>query len=117
MTGNDVLDRVLNLLGYAYSHNIRADADKLLNRAPDIINQICLDLKIPQICRLSDKIAAGDKAIDALYYGTAMLMALVEGDSALSKVFSDIYNGKRSAALSSKDTVEDKLPTLGYGVD
>ena len=117
MTGNEIFERVLNLLGYLHSHSVRADNQNLLKRAPDIINQICLDLKIPQINRLSDKIEAKAEKVDALCYGTAMLMSLIEGDGALNKIFTDIYNAKRAVVLSSKDTVEDKLPTVSYGVD
>ena len=115
MTGNDVLNRVLNLLGYLNSYSTKTDNENLLKRAPSIINQICFDLKIPNITRLSDKINASEKAIDALCYGAAMIMALVEGDGVKNKMFTDIYNAKRAAALSSKDVVVDKLPKLDYG--
>lgn len=115
MTGNDVFNRVLNLLGYLNSHTVRSDNQNLLKRAIDILNQICFDLKIPNITRLSDKIEASEKALDALCYGTAMIMALVDGDGAKNKMFADIYNAKRAAALSSKDVIEDKLPKVDYG--
>lgn len=117
MTGNDVFERVLNLLGYINSYNAKVDKESLLNRAPQIINQICLDLKIPQINRLSDEIDANASAQEALCYGVAMLLALIEGDGDNNKVFADIYNAKRMTALSSKTVIEDKLPTVSYGVD
>lgn len=112
MTGNEIFERILNLLGYLNSHTTRIDKENLLKRAPEIINQICLDLKIQQINCLSDKIEAKAEVLDALCYGTAMLMSLIEGDGALNKIFTDIYNAKRAAALSSKAMVEDKLPTM-----
>ncbi len=115
MTGNDVFNRVLNLLGYLNSYTTKTDNQNLLKRAPDIINQVCLDLKIPNITRLSDEIEASDKALDALCYGAAMIMALVDGDGVKNKMFSDIYNAKRAAALSSKDVIVDKLPNAYYG--
>ncbi len=117
MTGNDILSRVLNLLGYLNSGTVRSDNDNLLKRAPDIINQICSDLKIKEIVRLSDNIESDKKGLDALCYGTAMIMALVEGDSDKNRMFSDIYNAKRATALSSKEFIEDKLPKISYGVD
>ncbi len=110
MTGNEVFTRVLNLLGYLNSQTVRGDNENLLKRAPDIINQICFDLKIGSVKRLSDKINADSKKLDALCYGVAMIMALVEGDGDKNKVFTDIYNAKRAMALSSKEYVEDKLP-------
>lgn len=115
MTGNDILSRVLNLLGYLNSWNTRTDNENLLKRAPDIINQICFDLKIPNITKLSDEIEATDKSLDALCYGTAMIMALVEGDGDKNKIFADIYNAKRAAALSCKDVIRDTLPKSDYG--
>ncbi|MBR6533389.1 MAG: hypothetical protein IKT44_03075 [Clostridia bacterium] len=117
MTGNDVYRRVLGILGYLNTNIINANEDNLLKRAPDIINQICMDLKIPQIERLSDKIEANEVTLDALCYGTAMLMSLVEGDGAKNQVFTSIYNSKRAAALSKTQKIEDKLPFVSYGVD
>ncbi len=115
MTGNDVFNRVLNLLGYLNSCDVRTDNENLLKRAPDIINQICFDLKIPNITRLSDKIEATPQALDALCYGASMIMTLVEGDGTKNKIFTDIYNAKRALALSCTDVIEDKLPKLDYG--
>lgn len=117
MTGNDIYRRVLGLLGYLNTNTVKAGEENLLKRAPDIINQICLDLKISQIKRLSDKIEAKSEALDALCYGTAMIMSLVEGDGAKNQIFTAIYNAKRAAALSQTQKIEDKLPFVSYGVD
>ncbi len=117
MTGNDIYRRVLGLLGYLNTNVVNANTDNFLKRAPDIINQICMDLKIPQISLLSDKIKANEKTLDALCYGTAMLMSLVDGDGAKNRIFTQIYNAKRTAALSSSEKIEDKLPFTSYGVD
>ncbi len=117
MTGNDIYRRVLGLLGYLNTNIENANDNNLLKRAPDIINQICLDLKIPQIERLSDTIKANDILLDALCYGTAMLMALIEGDGAKNQIFTQIYNSKRATALSQIEKIEDKLPFVSYGVD
>lgn len=117
MTGNKLFERVLSLLGYLNSHSVRADNENLLKRAPDVINQVCLDLKIPTISRLSDNIKASDLALEALCYGVAMIMSLIDGDGARNKIFTDIYNSKRAAVLSSTESIEDKLPTIAYGVD
>ena len=117
MTGYDIYKRVLGLLGYLNANYTNGGNENFLKRALDIINQICLDLNIPQINFLSDKIVADDKKLDALCYGSAMLMALVESDGAKNELFAKLYNAKRSIALSSKDSIEDKLPFTSYGVD
>ncbi len=117
MTGNEIYKRVLGLLGYLNTNTVSGGTDNFLKRALDIINQICLDLKIPQIKLLSDKIEADAKKLDALCYGTAMLMALVEGDGAKNEIFTKLYNAKRASALSSGEKIEDKLPFVSYGVE
>ncbi|MBE6787589.1 MAG: hypothetical protein E7537_04500 [Ruminococcaceae bacterium] len=110
MTGNEIYKRVLGLLGYIENDIIIAGQETLFKRALDIINQICVDLKIPQIKRLSEKVEASEEALDALCYGTAMIMCLVEGDGAKNQIFTAIYNAKRATALSKTEIIADKLP-------
>lgn len=117
MTGNELYKRVLILLGYYGNETIKTDTDYLLKRVPDIMNQICLDLKIPPLQKLSDNINANAAKTDALCYGTAMLLTLVEGDGEKNELFTKMYNAKRATALSEKEMVEDKLPNVSYGVD
>ena len=117
MTGNDLYKRTLGLLGYLNSNMVSANKDNLLKRATDIINQICSDLRLPSISKLSDKIEANALKTDALIYGTAMLIALTEGDGAKNELFASLYNQKRAAALSQIEIVEDKLPVTSDGVD
>ena len=117
MKGNDIYRRVLALLGYLNSNTVIGGEDNLLKRATDAINQICTDLKIPQINLLSDVIDATPEKYDALCYGVAMILALEEGDGAKNLLFANIYNSKRSTVLSTKESIEDKLPSVSYGVD
>ncbi len=117
MTGNELYHRVLGLLGYLDVSIVRAGEDNLLKRAPEIINQVCLDLKIPEIKTLSDNIVASNTSLDALCYGVAMIMSLVEGDGAKNQIFASIYNAKRATALSKTEKIEDKMPFVSYGVD
>ena len=117
MTGNDVYRKTLGLLGYLNTNTIVANKDNLLSRATDIINHICADLKIPQIKQLSDEITANDLKIDALCYGTAMLLALTEGDGAKNELFARLYNQKRAAALSQIEKIKDTLPVTSDEVD
>ncbi len=117
MTGNDVYIRVLNLLGYYGNESIKTNKDHFLKRFPDLMNQICLDLEIPVINKLSDRVESEGTKLDALCYGTAMLLALVEGDGAKNELFTKIYNSKRAAALATIEKVIDRLPNVSYGED
>lgn len=117
MTGNDIFSRALNLMGYINSETVKADNGGLMKIAADTINQICVDLKIPEIEKLSDNIDGNSKITDALCYGVAMIIALIEGDTAKNKVFAEIYGSKRALALASKEFIADKLPTTDYGAD
>ncbi|MBE6776827.1 MAG: hypothetical protein E7542_01765 [Ruminococcaceae bacterium] len=110
MTGNDVYKRVINLLGYTSADNRISDTSNLLKRFLEVINQICLDLKVPQLTALSDKLECTELQFSALCYGCAMLLSLIEGDGAKNQIFTGIYNSKRSAALCTCEKVEDKLP-------
>jgi hypothetical protein len=117
MTGHDLYKRTLSLLGYMNTDTVTPEGDNLLKRLPDILEQICLDLKIPKIKRLSDNIEANDIGCEALCYGVAMMLALVEGDGAKNEIFTKIYNSKRAAALSKIEKIQDKLPITTDGVD
>lgn len=117
MRGNDIYKRALNLLGYLSTDSVTVGEDRLLTRAPSLINQICIDLKIDGLELLSDSISATPEKADALCYGTAMLLALSEGDGVKNQLFAEIYNAKRAKALSKTETVADNLPTISYGVD
>lgn len=117
MTGYDIYKRVLALLGYLNAADVVVGEENLFKRSLDVINQICFDLNIETINSLSCKIEANEIKIDALCYGVAMILSLIEGDGAKNKLFAQIYNAKRSKALSKSDTVQDKLPKMNYGVD
>jgi hypothetical protein len=117
MTGIDVIKRSLLLLGYVSTDTITANSDRLLRIGLDIINQLCFDLKMPTIDRLEDELLGDETRYDALCYGTAMLVALTEGDGAKNEIFTKIYNAKRALVLSSIEKVEDKLPSISYGDD
>lgn len=109
MTGNDIYKRVINILGYTAGEKV-SDTSNLLKRFLEIVNQICIDLKMPLLSTLSDKIECTELQFSALCYGCAMLLSLIEGDGAKNQIFTGIYNSKRSSALSTCEKVEDKLP-------
>ena len=110
MKAYDVYTKAVLRLGYNGSVN-----NRLLERAPELINQIAMDLKIEPISTLGDEIKADQTVVEALCCGTAMLLALSEGDGDKHKLFCEIYNGKRAAVLSETVFVEDKLPVAEGG--
>jgi hypothetical protein len=117
MTGYDIYKKVLSISGYSASDQADFSQQVILERMPDIINQICFDLKIPSISELENIIGATPKQIDALCYGVAMLLAVSEGETEKNKLFAQIYNSKRAAVLCETQSVEDKLPYISYGDD
>lgn len=117
MTGYDIYKKVLNISGHLNCGENSFSEQVLLERMPDIINQICFDLKIPAINGLDDVINASEPEIDALCYGTAMLLAVSEGESEKNMLFTQIYNAKRAAVLCKSEKIEDTLPKVSYGVD
>ena len=117
MTGYDVFNRAIMLLGYTYPDGGITANNALLNRACDVIGQICSDLGVQRIETLDGELNIGEKTADALLYGTAMLLSLTEGDAVKNQLFTQLYNAKRSAALASLQSVGDVLPTDDGGVD
>ena len=63
------------------------------------------------------EIIATEPQIEAVCYGTAMLLSLSEGETEQNRLFTQIYNAKRAAVLSEIQKIQDSLPTVSYGVD
>ena len=117
MTGYDIYKKVLSISGYSSLNEDDFAGQVIIERMPDIINQICFDLKIPAINGLENTVIASSEQSDALCYGVAMLLAVSEGETEKNKLFAQIYNSKRAAVLSETLLVEDKLPSVSYGDD
>lgn len=116
MTGFDVYNRCMALLGYTYQEGEIVVGKTLKARFPEIFNQILLDLKIEPTEDLSVDISLDLKQMDALINGCAMLLSLSEGDVDKNKLFTALYNGKRSSALAEKSLIEDTIPNVSGGV-
>lgn len=112
MTGFDIYNRCLALMGYNISESSVSN-QILIDKFPHILNQVASDLKIHNIKCLSENIETSPAKAEALYYGAAMLLSLTEGETDKNQVFTEIYNSKRAAALSQKECIEDVLPTTG----
>lgn len=117
MTGYDIYKRAISLLGYDGSGNTIVVKDTIVERSLDLMNQIAEDINLEKIASLSKEFEGNNKHLQALCYGTAMLIAISEGESEKVNLFSQIYNAKRAAALNHISTVEDSLPTVSNGAD
>ena len=118
MTGFEVLNRALLLLGYT-DQNGEPDAAQtaaLNKRGVTLVDQLCADLSqvesgtaagvtsLTQPLPLSDAAARG-----VLPYGVAMLLAAARGDGDQQQLFSALYTAKRRG-LRPAERVEDRLP-------
>ena len=115
MTGQDIYKRCMALMGYTVSEGEIISDQTLISRFTEFINQIALDLKLSPINSLSDKITTTPAKTDALYYGTAMLLSLSEGETTKNQFFANIYNSKRITALSENSNISDVLPNVDSG--
>ena len=117
MTGYDIYKRAVNLLGYGGNGGTIIVNDTIFERSLDLINQIAEDINLKKTASLSEEFNVESKYLQALCYGTAMLIAISQGDSVKGSMFSQIYNAKRATALNHISTVEDSLPTVSNGAD
>lgn len=115
MKGYEVYKKVLNLLGYMNNDDSITADSALYKRALYAINQILLDLKQAEIEGMNDVINIPKPSVEALVYGVAMLLSLIGGDGERNRLFTELYNAKRSAALNEVDTVLDVMPNIDGG--
>ncbi len=115
MKANEVYKRALNLLGYVDSDDTVVPDSALHKRTIHIINQILADLKQNEIENMNAEINISKICLEALVWGVAMLLSISTADADKNRVFTSIYNSKRSAALCETDTVTDKIPNVGLG--
>lgn len=115
MKGIDIYNRALNLLGYCGETADRLNEEALSERGKELINQLLCDFGDMHIDFLSDELSISKEVFDALCCGTAMLLALAEGDAGKNAVFAHLYEAKRAKALSCISIIEDKLPKEQMG--
>lgn len=109
MTGYDIYKKAILRLSYKDFEN------KLSVKALEFINQICTDLKLPNIESLNRNINCSPDVIEAVCCGLTMLLALSEGDSEKNIIYTNLYNSKRASVLSKIVCVEDVLPKTQNG--
>ena len=116
MTGCEVYNSALSLLGYAENSGNNQLTQRVMNRALPIINLVYGDLR--RICgmeakrleTLSDEIKLPEKAIDVLVCGVAGYAAMAEGDDSAQAIWSAEYQARRTT-LSRVGEIKDVLPS------
>ena len=119
-TGQEILDRALQLLGYADGCGADEDSPRwqaLLDRGLAAVNQAYSDLWFIEndgvftpLTALSGQVLLSSRgAGDILPYGVAMFLAQSEGDGDNQRLYASLYNQKRSAAARRPRRRQDTL--------
>lgn len=117
MTGRNILDSALKLLGYTEANGNSQLPQRILNRGTSVINVIYSELSRAEgvtdfkpIKTLTDKIKLKENTLNEIMpAGVAMMIAGSEGDGAEQQLWAEIYNRKRSI-LTSIAEKEDIIP-------
>lgn len=112
MTGRDIYFIVSGMLGYDPTPTLNGANDIMAKNTITAINRILSDLtgKQTSIKKLTEEIEGEEGLNDALVYGVAMFLALIDGDAVKQRAYCDIYNAKRRKYKSSISSVKDVMP-------
>lgn len=118
MTGSEVLNKSLQLLGYSDSNGNAHLTSVIRNRAVAVVNLVYMELSRncgvnnEPIKSLSDEIMLPDMALnEVMPCGVAMYIANAESDANNEAFWAKEYNAKR-AALSRVEEIKDTLPNV-----
>jgi len=117
MTGCEVYNNALALLGYAENSGNAHLTNRVMNRAIPLINLVYGDLRricgydIKRIKDLSEDIELPENAIDVLECGVASYIAMSEGDDSAQAIWSAEYQARRTT-LSQISEIQDVIPTI-----
>lgn len=123
MTGMNLFDKAMEMLGYASADGI-SGKDDMLKKALTLINLVYADLwfafeadpkKEPfkPLNRIGDEIALPERILhDVAPYGLAMFLAQSESDADNQQLYAALYNRKRKG-YNRVETVIDRLPGIG----
>ena len=111
MTGFEIYEMAMSLLGYTDENADTLPDKSVQKRAIASINQISLDIgNAVSITRLSQTVTNDERFKEIMPYGVAMLLALSEGDTHQNVIFTALYNAKRGAVKSKIVSVKDTMP-------
>lgn len=111
MTGYDIYKKTFDLLGYGDNTYSPKTAEISEKRCFESLNIILSDLKSDTVKNVSEELSVSPAVSEALIYGVAMLISLGVGDGERNRIFTELYNAKRAAALAAVDHVGDRLPS------
>ena len=118
MTGSEVLQRSLQLLGYSESNGNLHISQVVRNRALPVVNLVYAELSRncgkdnKHIESLSDEINLPDRVLnEVMPLGVAMYLANAEGDANSEAFWGREYNAKR-ATLSRVEKIKDTIPNV-----
>lgn len=123
MTGMNLFDKAMEMLGYASADGI-SGKDDMLKKALTLINLVYADLwfafeadqeKEPfqPLNRIGDEIVLSERVLhDVAPYGLAMFLAQSESDADNQQLYAALYNRKRKG-YNRVETVIDRLPGIG----
>lgn len=122
MTGLNMFDKAMLLLGYTGSHNELSGKDELLTRGLVAINQVYSDLHYASdttdfvpLNNINDTINLPTRVLyDVMPYGVAMFLAQAEGDGDNQQMFSVLYNQKRGSVKAVPTSIVDTMPNVWY---
>jgi hypothetical protein len=115
MTGNEILQRALALLGYAENNGNSQLPQRVLQKALPIVNLVYSDIK--RMCGIDEKplesleneIKTPDKATEVFVCGVASYIAATEGDDAAQAFWSLEYSTRKTTHTRTTQIV-DSIP-------
>lgn len=117
MTGYDVYERAMILLGNTDTDGNVADGAAVIPSALAAINIISADLfGGGELKDIFDRVDAEGEGLSALVYGAAMLLALILGEAEQNRVFCSLYNASRGKVKAQTAGIKDVLPSFGEGI-
>ena len=118
MTGSELLNKSLQLLGYSDSNGNSHLTQITRSRALPTINLVYAELsrncgvENTPLDSLSDELKLSERVLNEIMpCGVAMYIANAEGDTNAQMFWEREYNSKR-ATLSRFENIEDKLPKV-----
>lgn len=122
MTGTEVLERAMRLLGYTDSLGLPEMSGRIKSRAVAVINAVYSDLYyllrdtgFNGIRALKEEILLPKRVLqDVMPYGVAAFLAQGESDGDQQQYFMLIYNNKR-LGVAGRAQVRDVLPAVWDG--
>lgn len=118
MTGSEILNQALSLLGYSEENGNSHLTQTIRNRALPIINLVSAelsrncDITFYPLKSLDDELKFPERALnEVMPSGVAMYIAQAEGDNASQAFWGTEYNAKR-LTLSRFAEINDVIPSV-----